>query len=111
MNRLIATIKEMLENRKIKKDFKASIFGGVKVVIKGEDLDKIYTDRVYDSISRSGPFEVREIRDDVYNWCLKAKGIIRVPEEYRIQFISESFYFSRHKDAEEFKKTFNVACS
>jgi len=108
MKKIISFIKQIIENRKVHRDFKSSIFGGIQVQVSGNNLDKIYSAEVYDSISRSGPFEVRSIKEEVYNWCLKAKGIIRVPCEYRIQFISESFYFSRKQDAEEFKKVFGL---
>ncbi len=108
MKKIISFINQVIENRKIKRDFKSSIFGGIQVKISGDNLDRIYSAQVYDSISRSGPFEVRSIKEDVYNWCLKAKGIVRVPSEYRIQFTSESFYFSRKQDAEEFKKVFRL---
>lgn len=113
MNKLIAKInkvaQELIDNYKTKQDFKRG--GGIKVVITEQNIDKVYDKREYESISRYGPYmlPVRGIKEAVYNWCLKAKGTIRVPDEFRYDFGSETFYFSRAKDADEFKKLFNLA--
>lgn len=110
MNKLINLIKSVIEKRKIYKDFKSNIFGGIEIIIDGENINKIYSMKEYESISRYGPymFPVRIIKESVYEWCLKAKGIVRIAEEYRTGYNSESFYFSCIKDAIEFKRIFNI---
>lgn len=103
-------IKELIENYKIRKDFKSNIFGGIEVIIAGENIDKIYGKKEYESISKRGPFllPVRIIKDSVYDWCNKVGGIVRIAEECPTEYNCEIFYFSRKKDAIEFKKTFDL---
>lgn len=113
MNKIISKVQEIIENYKTDKDFKKDIFGGIKLVITDKNVDNIYNKHEYESICRNGPYllPVRGIKDEVYDWCLKAKGTIRVPHEFRYDFGVENFYFSHRKDAEEFKKTFNLNCN
>jgi hypothetical protein len=110
MKKIITAILKIIENRKIARDFKQSIFGGVRLFIKGEDVDKIYDLQEYESISRNGPYllPVRGIKSEVYNWCHKIKNKVHVADEFRNDFGAEEFYFKRRKDAEKFKKAFNL---
>lgn len=110
MKNIITLINTLIKNYKTKKSFKKLFLNGIDVIIKGNDIDKIYELRQYESISKGGPYlmPVRAIKQEVYDWCLKRKDMVHFSDELPTEYNYELFYFGSEKDALEFKKTFNL---
>lgn len=86
--------------------FKKNKIEGIRIAISGEDVDKIYGKKIFESVYRWGPSEDREILPSVKAWCEAHKDQVRVASQYHLPWGYSLFYFSRKEIADEFQHQF-----
>ena len=95
-----------LKNKHNDKKFMLYQTDGYNVFVPEEKIDNLYGIMIiYGNISRSGPRNLRDCYDEVYDWFKTIKGEFRGDLAFDIGYLP-SFTFSRAEDAEAFKKKF-----